>query len=787
MRTSTHADVRFIEVELTYGCHEAVRWGIPRKTSPVVVTGHNGAGKSTLLEGLVRLLFGFNRRVETDRARLIARQPWSGSDARGRLVLADASDELWQVGRSFADSRVELLALERPADVWRGEANPAADNADAREYRERLARLIGFDDREAYEATACVHQGELVRTSLGAHLLRLAAGGHADLNTARETVIKMHRELTVRSITPGGRSANRRRALEQAAATEAALQELLARAREAEALRAPLLASRRDAAETLEAIERDIALLEAAQGPLAERRALDAERQTLQDRLDALERSRQALEDARHRHEAARAAWNVVASGEPYPEDFAARVAALEPLWERSAELSEEGRGVARSHGRARVPAWTVPAALLLLLVAAAGVALALAGQVIPGLAAVVIGLIGAAVPLALRRGRAERRDRLRQDMERVRDELERTEQASRRLLEGVPDAETLSPANARDRQAAFERQRKARERLDRARAELGIAAGASADALREDAARDAADGAGQEESDVAAAQADGAEADAGPDAEAADPARVVALIETLRARAGTTRTRLAARMLERDRALALVVALPAGIAQDGAAVAAALEARRAQARVARDALAEIDVRLLEATTGVDSVVAIQDRLAPVQARRAELEATATAHERAYALLEDAYADFREHDQARLLRRVSERVLALSGGRLGPVSASESLADAVIQADGRSLALVSPPLSYGELHAALFAIRLGATDFLAAAGIRPPLLVDEPFAHLDERHARNLWELLCAIAEERQVIVATQERLVLEHLGVAADLALEAERQPASA
>ncbi len=44
--------------------------------------------------------------------------------------------------------------------------------------------------------------------------------------------------------------------------------------------------------------------------------------------------------------------------------------------------------------------------------------------------------------------------------------------------------------------------------------------------------------------------------------------------------------------------------------------------------------------------------------------------------------------------------------------------------------------------------------------------------MDEPFAYLDPDRAAHTWELLTRIAQQRQVIIATQDRLVLEHLGV---------------
>ena len=76
---------------------------------------------------------------------------------------------------------------------------------------------------------------------------------------------------------------------------------------------------------------------------------------------------------------------------------------------------------------------------------------------------------------------------------------------------------------------------------------------------------------------------------------------------------------------------------------------------------------------------------------------------------------------------------------------------------------------------------------MGAADFLAGLGLRVPLLIDDPFVHLDERLAGDLWVVLSRVAEERQVIVATQDRLILEHLGIEPDLALGGDASGSSA
>src|SRR5690606_24625994 len=100
----------------------------------------------------------------------------------------------WQLDRNFHDMRVGIHCLDLPGEEWEGEANPAADNEDAREYRRRLQRILGFADIDAYVSTACILQGELRTTRPSDELLRLATGGHRDVQRARERLKAAHRE-----------------------------------------------------------------------------------------------------------------------------------------------------------------------------------------------------------------------------------------------------------------------------------------------------------------------------------------------------------------------------------------------------------------------------------------------------------------------------------------------------------------------------------------------------------------------------------------------------------------
>jgi DNA repair exonuclease SbcCD ATPase subunit len=171
-------------------------------------------------------------------------------------------------------------------------------------------------------------------------------------------------------------------------------------------------------------------------------------------------------------------------------------------------------------------------------------------------------------------------------------------------------------------------------------------------------------------------------------------------------------------------------------------------------------------------------VGALEAALAERVPRRDALERKARVLETAHALVADAYDAFRDRDQERLVDRVSEHATGLTDGRIGPVVAESDLQDARVRAHGRLVPLESPPLSYGEYHALLLGVRMGAADFLAGVGVVPPLLVDEPFAHLDRERVGAVWDLLSAIARDRQVVVTTQDARLLEDLRVTPDIRL---------
>jgi DNA repair exonuclease SbcCD ATPase subunit len=182
---------------------------------------------------------------------------------------------------------------------------------------------------------------------------------------------------------------------------------------------------------------------------------------------------------------------------------------------------------------------------------------------------------------------------------------------------------------------------------------------------------------------------------------------------------------------------------------------------------------------LLDRGTPGESVEALDRLIASLERRRERVARKADVLEAAHALLLDAYDEFRDRDQDRLVDRVSGQVRRLSGGRLESVHVDGgTLEEARVRTHDRLLPMASPPLSFGEFHALQLGIRLGAAEFLAGLGILPPVVIDEPFAQLDPDRAASVWALLTQLATERQVVVTTHDDALLTALGIEPDIRL---------
>ncbi|MFQ5747216.1 MAG: ATP-binding protein [Gemmatimonadota bacterium] len=740
--------MRFLSVGLRYGALDG-EFDLPSDPRPVLIAGPNGSGKSTLLESLPRTLFGFRRKIADDRERLERRIPWRGAGCRGAVTLMAADGRLVRVERDFETD--EVTVTEPPGDrvLFRGEVRAGGSRPEALAYRELLRDWTGLDDIDAYRRTAWIRQGDLRDTRLTEALLRVAEGGHAATGEARERIRAAYYERTRRPLADGDRARRDPRRLEKLETEISELEADLAAALEAERTRAPLLARVEELRRELDRLDADLATLDAALGPLSERRALRSEEREARQRLARLEEAERSLDGAMRALRDAQRTGADLRSEDLYPDDFEERIGALRVLWE---ERERRVRERERSPREKRTPEPAGAPALRfgLLLAAVAGVGGGALAMIVgrTWIGGFILAVSLAALVSAIRAART-RPSPPADAGPGLAGELRALEERIRERTAEIPDGDTLTPETLPDRRREFARQRDARRLLEARTRALEEASGRARIALGQD---------------PAAAPEPGTRTDA------------ATLLEAVRAAASAARLDIV-RTAPSEGRESSNPALPEGVAATVDAVEKARgERRHARAEAARE-LAELERRLAAGRIRQGSV-ALEDRLRDLREERARIEIDVEAHREAFRLLADAYDEFRSRDQERLADAVSRHLAELSGGTLGPLEIDDSLEGARLRAFDRANPIAAPPLSYGQLQAARLAVRLGAVDFLAGVRIRPPLLVDEPFAWLDEERAAAAWSLLTELARTRQVIVTSQDRLLLHHLGVEPDIRL---------
>ena len=733
---------RLEAIELEYGCHSG-RFDLPDEPRPVVIAGRNGSGKTTLLEAFLRTLYGFTRRKPEERRLLELRQPWSGKPAVAEVWLRTSDGSRFAVRRDFANDQVVARDDSTGQEVFHDDGNPVGVRSESRRYKDLEREWIGFGTLEPYRGTAWIAQGELVDTKLDDELLRAAAGTHRKVETALKELREAFEALTREPIEPGGRAKRLPRELEELQEAVVLGVDRLEAARDARGRKRPVLKRTGEVQSGIDEVEAEIRLLEAAYRPITERRTLLAEQKEAEAHLAALTEALRWSEETtgelgRTEAELARAE----AAGQ-YPDDLEARLGQAELLWDRVAALESQLAAPAAHESGRPAPPLSVIGAAAALVVMGGTIALTLSTAV--GAVVAVAGLfLGAA---AVWRARSEDGSEARaaSQTRRLEEDLAGARAKLDSIAIGIPAPE-FRPANLEAHRTNFGRQEEARLAAGRARDRKGEAVERAARLLGQATAKEPA----------------------GED--------VLRRLEAAREAARTALARIQLRLEEQPS----TPLLPDGVEPTVPAVESARDARRARRDSLSEERARLNLEIRDLDRASEDVFALEAQLTGLRSRVLEAESEVAARRFAWELVNDSYEEFRATDQDRLLAAVNRRLDELSGGQLGPVTAVGDLATARVGMAGQEVALDSPPLSFGEKHVVLLAIRLGAADFLAGDGTHHPLLVDEPFTHLDEVRSREVWDLLQRLAMERQVIVTTQDRLVLDHLGIRPDLDLAA-------
>ncbi len=696
---------------------------------PVVISGPNGSGKTTLVDAILRTIYGFRRRRTGDAALFEARRPWSGGSYSASIRVRDLAGDVLSWSRDFDTDEVCVRTADGTL-LFEGVANPGGAGPTVERYRDVVRSVFGLDDLDDCDRTTTIRQGALLDTTFDGDLLTLAEGGHARVQAALDAIEAAHKELSRQPVVEGGRRLNRDRQLEQtrSALTEARMR--LEEAQRADRARGPIVIRLSELEQEEGRLEGELADLEPALRRLFERATAAAVHEAASERLDRLVQLRADLESARRATESAERELTRRAVRGEYPDDFRGTAADLRSAWKRRADLD---RQLATTRAGAAWGVWVGGAGAAVL---ATGTILATRGSIVGW----IVGLLGATLGItALVREVVVRRERAAALAERA--EIDASVVA---LLDGVPDSGTVTPATLPDRLDVFEQQDEARRRLAASGSQVGVIA---------ERIRDAADAAGT-------------------------PGRSIVHLES-DARQRLIETEAALTRIDR----ALPESLPGDLACETESVESAIEAARVRLQEVRGERERLALELAGSARAMVGIAGLEDECELLERRVEELRRSAEAHRAAHRLVREAYAEFREQDEARLVEAVAKRVRLLGRPVLAGFRADEGLSAATVKLEGRRVALDSPELSFGQRHLLKLAIRLGTADFLGVAGLATPLVVDEPFAHLDDRNSAQVWQLLVRIAAERQVIVTTQDSPLLRRLGVSTGIVELADEQ----
>lgn len=744
------APIRFRSIRLSYGRHDR-SLTFPDGPEPYVIVGQNGSGKTTLLECLIRAIFGFNRRGG-DGDHLAARLPWNGCKCDAAVRLIDRGGDEIEFARCFDDDEVIVTDIGRGKVLFQGEANPAGRNQATEHYGAIVWDRIGIRELSTYARTLFIAQGGLPSSQIGADLLQLAVGGAGTVDAAKSEIEEQVKKLTRTGLDGAGRG-RKERELEAVETQIAHLQKIMGDSERAEGARVPLQNALDTTLAERESVSRRVEQLMRAQEPVATHQAGVERTARLEEQLKSVQAEIAALGELGHEYRHAAAELERIRTSRLYPSDFRERCAVLRQLWAEQ-EREQAAAADARKAGDSRGPSSRSLAIGSAAMTICAVVTLALQYRAI-AVSLLIAAFVLAAVWWTLKRDERAADARARSTLEARAARLTELAKAIAAKLEGVPDPQLLTPDTVAHTLSTFDDQQ----------------AIATAYIKAEQRLRDRVADVSKRMSVLLGNLSSPSAPTAGEQAEQ--------LLQALRDVQYDTMQKVAAERYALEKQQDLQSQLPAGIALNTRAIAGALEASRKEEVALQQTIVRLRQRLLEEGTAGESALALADRLERLREQRQEIIRRITVLRGAAVLLDDAYARFRERDQARLLEHVSTRACTLSNGKLGPFSTESTLEEAEIRAYNRQLAIACPPLSFGEMHCAGLAIRLGCADFLAGINIVLPLLIDDPFAHLDGPHAEAVWALLSKIAAERQVIVTTHETHFLGRLGIKSQVCFE--------
>ena len=151
----------------------------------------------------------------------------------------------------------------------------------------------------------------------------------------------------------------------------------------------------------------------------------------------------------------------------------------------------------------------------------------------------------------------------------------------------------------------------------------------------------------------------------------------------------------------------------------------------------------------------VDNMTAAE--LEAAEAALAEAEAKHAAIVLAYESIQGAGESLRRNVTPRLRSNAGTLMRHLTGGKYYDFGISEDFSLSILTESGTK---PISSLSAGTRDAAYFSLRTALSSMLFPTD-RPPMILDEVFAQLDDSRAENLLDLLSGVSEESQIIILT--------------------------
>ncbi|MDR7482127.1 MAG: SMC family ATPase [Armatimonadota bacterium] len=194
-----------------------------------------------------------------------------------------------------------------------------------------------------------------------------------------------------------------------------------------------------------------------------------------------------------------------------------------------------------------------------------------------------------------------------------------------------------------------------------------------------------------------------------------------------------------------------------------------------------RERRARLEAAAEELRDRGDEVAHLEEEIATLEARAARDRQALQVTDLALRML-DAARSLSVYPARRLLeRRASEYLATATGGVHTRITLDERTLRPLVGSSAGGWREAAD-LGQGTADQLYFCLRLALLDVMAGDR-RPPLFLDEPFAHLDETRRAAMLPLLVAAARERQVVLST----AWPHFDAVADRIILLEHAPAPA